>query len=365
MSAKSRTVFLLLLLLFVGLGYLSLWFFFGMLAVAIVFVTLEVRALYAAVRGKRTAAIGYMFKTMSVIFVFYTLVRTGMDVVFAFQYARPCQSDSPVPSTKDNGDAPVGMAAYRAYLKKLRATAEGGYMRSDSILYDGVYYPFLAVGGDAESPKARVMLVAGVHGDEPVGAYSALDLLEAVLEGVAPFSAFDLRILTPMNPVGFGNHSRVNKSGCDLNRDYRDLNHPETKFIVEEIERYRPSLIVDLHEDHQTREDGYLIPNVHVSDLVGEAIIKSLSAKGYNMSRSFAGRKMKLAGWYRMGWYERTLGALAGINTLNVWANEKGIAALTLETGTHGAFQHRVGMQRDILEEILEAVFDPKNAVNP
>lgn len=110
-----------------------------------------------------------------------------------------------------------------------------------------------------------ILLMGGVHGDEPLGVHLAqqtLKLLEKDLstEKTAPW------ILIPcLNPDGYKNNTRVNGRGVDLNRNYpskswsptaeKERYNPgpspaseaEVKAIVGLIKTYRPRLIIHCH----------------------------------------------------------------------------------------------------------------------
>lgn len=113
----------------------------------------------------------------------------------------------------------------------------------------------------AEKP---ILLMGGIHGDEPEGVELAQKTLQwlksQVLEAVAPW------ILIPcLNPDGYAKNQRVNGRGVDLNRNYPSKNwgaefekdrynpgtepgsEPETKGVVEIIQTYKPRIIIHCH----------------------------------------------------------------------------------------------------------------------
>ncbi len=129
----------------------------------------------------------------------------------------------------------------------------------------------------AESATLRVLVIGAIHGDEPSSASVALHWLQ-----LAGLSAFDMpqpvhwRFIPALNPDGLFNQPprRVNANGVDLNRNFptpnwqRDakiyweqrtkkdprrypgtqpLSEPESKFLHEEMQRFKPNLIVSIH----------------------------------------------------------------------------------------------------------------------
>lgn len=98
--------------------------------------------------------------------------------------------------------------------------------------------------------KARVIVVAGQHGDEYNPVKSVLTLSRQLSSG----SRDDLLrgcvvIVAPMvNPDGIAAHRRSNASGADINRDWLDRRTRETQYIHSIIKTWRPHLIIDAHE---------------------------------------------------------------------------------------------------------------------
>lgn len=127
----------------------------------------------------------------------------------------------------------------------------------------------------------KCILVIGVfHGDEPSGKY----LIERYLnENVSHKNRF--LFIPCLNPDGLSCCTRCNANGVDLNRNFPAQNwkasernkyfgglfpasEVETKFVVDTIEKYRPDLILTLHEPYcVVNYDG---PAVDVAQKLGE-----------------------------------------------------------------------------------------------
>ena len=107
-----------------------------------------------------------------------------------------------------------------------------------------------------------VLLMGGVHGDEPLG----VELAQATLEWLRHEKSVCPWIVIPcLNPDGLAANSRVNGRGVDLNRNYpasnwtkQDLkdryypgeaagSEPEVKAVVHLIKTYEPKLLVHCH----------------------------------------------------------------------------------------------------------------------
>lgn len=98
----------------------------------------------------------------------------------------------------------------------------------------------------ARTPRKRLYISSGMHGDEPAGPLSVLRLLEEN-DWPGDVSVF---LIPCFNPGGFLKNTRENEDGIDLNRDYRAR---ETALVrahaawMEQCPRFDVSLC--LHED--------------------------------------------------------------------------------------------------------------------
>lgn len=112
--------------------------------------------------------------------------------------------------------------------------------------------------------KKCVLVLGGIHGNE--GATAAVVRAFAhSLERETLFAELTLILVPEINPDGLAVRTRVNANGVDLNRNFparswrpedRDTNHypgkqpasePETRAIMQLLERYQPTLIVAFH----------------------------------------------------------------------------------------------------------------------
>jgi hypothetical protein len=108
---------------------------------------------------------------------------------------------------------------------------------------------FIACRRTVESPRKRVYLSAGIHGDEPAGPLAALQLLQ---EDRWP-ADMAIWFCPCLNPAGFTLNRRENSHGIDLNRDYRHLQSAETRAHVNWLQ-HQPDfdLSLCLHEDWES-----------------------------------------------------------------------------------------------------------------
>lgn len=110
----------------------------------------------------------------------------------------------------------------------------------------------LAELGDPRLPV--VSISAGVHGDEPAGAWALLSL---VSDGLLD-PRYSYRLWPCFNPTGFAAGTRTNAEGTDVNRTFgRGGTSPEAKAILTANRDRAFELSIDLHEDHEA--DGFYL----------------------------------------------------------------------------------------------------------
>lgn len=108
----------------------------------------------------------------------------------------------------------------------------------------------LAEGGRWRPERPTLLLVAHQHGNEPATGEAALVLLErwSSPERAALLRAINIVALPRANPDGAALFTRANADGIDLNRDHLLLRTPEARVMARVAARYRPHVVLDLHE---------------------------------------------------------------------------------------------------------------------
>jgi hypothetical protein len=99
----------------------------------------------------------------------------------------------------------------------------------------------------------KVLLIGGVHGDEPAGVLSILEFFKNEVhkyEDHFEFTAFPC-----IGPSAFQNHSRLNPDHQNLNREFKkDSSAEEIKLILPLLEKY--SFVMDFHETRKNATNG-------------------------------------------------------------------------------------------------------------
>lgn len=159
--------------------------------------------------------------------------------------------------------------------RQLREAAlDRGWSVVEAECAPGRRLPFLTRAAKAGADAApNLYLSAGIHGDEPAGPLTALDLLRS---DALPRDA-NLWMCPCLNPSGFARGSRESADGLDLNRDYLTPASPEVCAHVAWLARQpRFGLTLLLHEDWEASGFYLYEVNPHGLPSVAEAIIEGV-----------------------------------------------------------------------------------------
>ena len=112
------------------------------------------------------------------------------------------------------------------------------------------------IGADMATAP-RVLLIGGIHGDEPEGGRT-INAIEAYLRVLRPHAT--VRIVRDVNPDGTASRSRHSATDIDLNRNWpaknfrpgssrgaAPLSEPESRALHDELERFDPDLVLVVH----------------------------------------------------------------------------------------------------------------------
>jgi hypothetical protein len=238
--------------------------------------------------------------------------------------------DHPAPEP-DLGLVPLGYDP-RAYADEIRAHGDAFTISTlAELTYRGEGYPVLEVRAE-RAGAPRVLVLAGVHGNEHAGLLAIPPLLaRARVEGLA----VDLTILTPVNPVGAAHLSRYEAEGYDVNRDFVRFDTPAARIVRDAYERLRPDFVVSLHEGPQ--DATFLFANRHVAPALAARLLAAMERGGTRLAeRDYFGRRLSPAGYAPTGamgaavWWlwARTLGMMATIT----YSDFRGVPEIVLES---------------------------------
>ncbi len=107
----------------------------------------------------------------------------------------------------------------------------------------------LSGAGGVSAARPTVLVLAQQHGNEPAGGEAALALAERLAGAEAALlDRVNVLIVPRANPDGAERFARTTVSGADVNRDHLLLQTPEARAIAGVTTRFRPDVVLDLHE---------------------------------------------------------------------------------------------------------------------
>jgi hypothetical protein len=119
--------------------------------------------------------------------------------------------------------------------------------------------------------ERRVLVLGGMHGDEPEGSALARRLADLLRENSEQLDGVTVAIVAEVNPDGLHAGTRLNARKVDLNRNFpasdwspsvgrrnrhgaEPASEPETRAVIAAIDRIQPDRIVDIHSISARRE---------------------------------------------------------------------------------------------------------------
>lgn len=127
-------------------------------------------------------------------------------------------------------------------------------------------------------PKLKVLITAGVHGNEPCGPGAAMLMLEQLLAEPRRLEGLDVTLIPVINPRGLRARTRRTPEDVDINRVCGQADAPvEAQLTVAYLKGKRHDLALDLHSGAEKR-NGFWVLHRNAEDLLGPAM-KKLGAR--------------------------------------------------------------------------------------
>jgi murein peptide amidase A len=162
---------------------------------------------------------------------------------------------------------------YPELVRRWEALHDGGRVRVGHVETRRAGRTLLCIEvGDRQAPL--VAIAAGVHGDEPAGAWALLGLMEDdELDARCSY-----RIWPCTNPSGFAARTRQSADGVDVNRTFGGVGaSPEASAILAANRGLAFALSLDLHEDCDA---GGFYCYEYGGGQVGRRVIAALEGEG-------------------------------------------------------------------------------------
>ncbi len=117
--------------------------------------------------------------------------------------------------------------------------------------YDGIAVKRIDIAGWGQSEKTKVIITAGVHGNESAGVATVVNVLERIIHDPYIRTNFDFVIFPYLNPRGLTDNMRRLGNNIDLNRTFPGGKSPQqkiTEMVRNNLKDESFDLGLDLHE---------------------------------------------------------------------------------------------------------------------
>lgn len=205
--------------------------------------------------------------------------------------------------------------------------------------------PTIGVWRFERGPGPKVIVEAGIHGDEIAGVHALQEWLE---QGVS-VDAGTLLVIPVMNPPAYRARERAAPGGLDLNRQFPgDGLAPErekrlARTFMDFMERERPDLLVTLHESKK-RYDPAVVPSFGQTIVYGVDVVPPIVTRA--IEKLNAGKQDESETWAALYYPVAT-------SSTEVIVDRVGCIGLTVETWMGFPERRRIDMQRDVIRALL------------
>tara|TARA_B100001063_G_C16754082_1_gene552044 strand:+ start:41 stop:1570 length:1530 start_codon:yes stop_codon:yes gene_type:complete len=142
----------------------------------------------------------------------------------------------------------------------------------------GKKIPLLSLNKTSSTPKIKVWMMGGLHGNEPASTEGMLYFLDKILNDLEVSYLLDkieLAVVPMANIDGYLKQSRYAANGLDLNRDQTKLMAPESIVIKQAFSDFNPEVALDFHEYRPYRKDFAQLSNFGITALYDAMFLNS------------------------------------------------------------------------------------------
>lgn len=146
--------------------------------------------------------------------------------------------------------------------------------------YDGHELLRIDIPGWGNGPKKRVIITAGVHGNESAGVGSVINLFERIIHDPTIRNNYEFVVIPMMNPGGLAQNTRRIRNGMDLNRTFpggKSQSQQLTELIRKEFKGEKFDLGLDLHEA-PLRDKFFIIKNMEDDQSLTSSVVGDFSS---------------------------------------------------------------------------------------
>jgi protein MpaA len=203
--------------------------------------------------------------------------------------------------------------------------------------------------------RRRVLLCAGIHGNEPAGTAWALEWAHHLADSPEAWADTAFDILPLMNPWGWSRNVRFSAGGRDVNRDFASFAIAEARLLRDFLRGQRYQLVLDHHEDPDA-SGFYLYQYARRDTSAARRVIRRVADGGFPVEQEVSMVILRtrdgLIRAPRWGlWYMRLTRQLSLTNWLRLQGNPR---VYTVETPAALPLPDRLRLHRLAFTLLLE-----------
>jgi hypothetical protein len=186
-----------------------------------------------------------------------------------------------------------------------------------------------------------------------------VQLIERMVGTPDAIPACTLEVIPLVNPWGWSHHTRFNRRGVDINRDFASFDSDEARIVCGNVLRNQYHLIIDLHEDPAAR-GFYMYQYGRQDTSVVAPIIQAVAEMGYPVEQDVKMVILKTengvidAPMWGL-WYMKLTGQLSITNYGRLYNSPN---VFTIETPTVLGWEDRLKMQQYAIERLFAAMLE-------
>ena len=226
-----------------------------------------------------------------------------------------------------------------------------------NVEYDGFKAPIWCVSFEGEKPVSyKVLINAGIHGNEPAGVTFVLQLLKQLVKNPFPHRCIAIDIIPMVNPWGWVHDIRYNQDGIDINRDFSTFDSQEARIMTDFLEDRHYDLMLDLHEDPSA--SGFYVYQYGIEDkTIAENLIDTIRNMGYPIEENVSMVILKTENGIIDApmWGLRYMRITGQLSLSNYYRLNNSRRVYTVETPTSLAMADRMTMHRTAADVLITA----------
>lgn len=214
----------------------------------------------------------------------------------------------------------------------------------------------VSVGSTGES-EYKVLLTAGVHGNEPAGVEVLLRTIEEIAKNPKHYEHVSFDIIPVVNPWGWSHDIRFNREGIDINRDFASFVSQEARIIRQFTNNKKYDLVIDHHEDPRA-EGFYMFQNADSDTELSSKVIAGLRDMGYPIEQNVSMIILKTKDGLIDApmWGLRYMQLTRQLSVPSYFRLDGSRKAFTVETPTRLNWDQRVRIHKEVLEILLQSL---------